>query len=95
MKFDINKVYTAVNADEVKIGSKCFYEWSLKYLKEAVKNNNEQDIGIVTEIYDESQIYRFQIDYCIDREEISDGAFALIYLIEPPKEKNTRAYCGT
>lgn len=85
MEFDKSRVYTAVNADELKVGSKCFYSWNLEALKYSVEHDRQQDIGIVTDIYDESYIHRFQIDFDIDREDISDGAYALIYLIEPPK----------
>lgn len=85
MEFDKSRVYTAVNADELKVGSKCFYSWNLKDLKYSVEHDRQQDIGIVTEIYDESNPWRFQINFDIDREDISDGAYSLIYLLEPPQ----------
>ena len=33
MEFDVSKVYTAVNADELPIGSKCYFADDLRKLK--------------------------------------------------------------
>jgi len=37
MKFDKSRVYTAVNADELKIGSKCIFADTVKALRKKVQ----------------------------------------------------------
>lgn len=38
MELDSNRMYTVLNANEAKIGSKCYYADTLKELKERVSN---------------------------------------------------------
>ena len=47
MEFDRSRVYTALNADEVKPGSKVFVADSLAALKLKVKENGELIEGLV------------------------------------------------
>ena len=77
MIFDKSRVYTALNADELKIGSKCFFANCLSDLTDAVKNDESERTGRFTQSLDCDDVCRFRDDYC--------GNFALAYLIEPPK----------
>ena len=45
MKFDLNKVCSAPNADKVKIGSKGYFSDVLKYLKDAVEQEQGEKYG--------------------------------------------------
>lgn len=42
MEFDESKVYTLINADKVKIGSKGYYADDLKTLKERVNSHSRR-----------------------------------------------------
>ena len=79
MEFDKARVYTAVNAEELKVGSIVICEDSLRDLKKSVVNDDTP--GILEIIEDESYEYRFQVkrngDAC---------HHALVYLVEEPKE---------
>ena len=74
MKFDKNKVYTAVNADELKVGSKVIVADSLVELKAKIEEGTEPVTlrGIESEDY----LYRF-LTIC------PRNAFA--YLVEEPE----------
>ena len=88
MEFDKTKVYTAVNADEVKIGSKGYFADSIGLLKEAVKNERKANYGKIESISDnEYDACRFII--------IDDACYAFFYLVEEPKEKKPRPYRDT
>lgn len=76
MKFDKSKVYTALNADEVKIGSKVIVGDYLGALKSKVENFEIEDVSIIKGICDENCEYRFLNS--------DDIGFALAYLIEEP-----------
>lgn len=73
MEFDKNRVYTAVNAEELKVGSKVIVADNLKFLKEKVAFGPVPDE--LTKVLDESNEYRFVVDknHC-----------ALAYLVEEP-----------
>lgn len=84
MEFDKSKVYTVLNANKVKIGSRGYFAENLKSLRDAV---NEENIhGEISEIKDESFAGRFRVK--------GDGCcYSLFYLIEEPKKKvEFRAY---
>ena len=90
MEFDKNKVYTAANADEVKVGSKGFVADSLYELRTKVKAGEDRySIVEIVCINDETKNTRF----CIE----NDGpeSFHLFYLVEEPKEKKFRPYKNT
>lgn len=78
MKFDKSKVYTALNADELKVGSKVIAANTLGDLKSRVERNGTliQLDCINTEEYQ----YRFTCDDGID--------YAFAYLVEEPKRLN-------
>ena len=75
MEFDESKVYTLVNADKVKLGSKGYFADSLKELKIAVEQEHSDNYGEVTEIDDDSYINRFKI---------GNYLFGLFYLVYRP-----------
>lgn len=80
MEFDKTKVYTALNADEVKPGSKGYFADSIGLLKEAVKNERKANYGKIESISDnEYDACRFII--------IDDACYAFFYLVEESKEK--------
>lgn len=83
MEFDKSRVYTALNADELKVGDMVILGDTLKLLKEQV----EQEEGIVCLgcIDTEAQQYRFLGDNC-------PTGFLMAYLVERAKEKKWRAY---
>ena len=80
MEFDINRVYTSVNADELKVGSKVIVADSLAWLRRYVDEDRPSEtlkrVG-----NDESQ-YRFIMT--------DESEYALAYLIEPPGKKKLK-----
>ena len=76
-KFDKSRVYTALNADELKVGSEVYVSDNMYYLKKCVEDNLES--CILTEVLLEKEANRF----CIDK---SNEQWQLAYLIEPPAE---------
>lgn len=83
MEFDKSKVYTALNADELKVGSKVICAFTVSSLKERV----EKDEGIteLRSICPENLEYRF----CVVIDDIiSSSPFA--YLISEPEEKELK-----
>lgn len=87
MEFDESKVYTPINADKVKIGSKGYYADDLKTLKERVNSHSRRWRGEVDKIYDTDSTYRFAIK--------NNTRFILFYLVEEPEEKKYRPYLNT
>ena len=87
MEFDESKVYTLVNADKVKLGSKGYFADSLKELKIAVEQERSDNYGEITEIDDDSQSARFRNEYIY--------YYSLFYLVEESEEKKFRAYVDT
>lgn len=81
MEFDKSKVYTTLNADELKVGSKVILSDSLEGLREYVEEDNYDAMDILKEINGEDCIARF-----------FDGiaSWNLAYLIEPPEEKKLK-----
>lgn len=87
MEFDESKVYTLINADKVKIGSKGYYADDLETLKERVNSHSRRWCGEVDKIYDTDSTYRFAIK--------NNTQFILFYLVEEPEEKKYRPYHNT
>lgn len=77
MNFDKSRVYTALNADELKVGSKVIVANALQTLKKHVAHESSNTVTLVG-ISDESYSDRF-----------FDGTtnWCLAYLVEEPKEK--------
>lgn len=76
MEFDKSRVYTAVNADELPIGSKCYLSDRLRELK--VRVVKEDGVDILKAVLSDDNEYRF---------ETASLVYALAYLVELPKEK--------
>ena len=74
-ELDKSKVYTAVNADELKVGSKVIVANTLCDLKERVENGHVQTL---TEIRDDDCINRFEVD--------SSSIYSIAYLVSEPEK---------
>lgn len=87
MEFDINKVYSAPNADKIKIGSKGYFSDVLKHLREAVEQERSNCYGEIAKIKEDFYAARFKIknDYC----------YGLFYPAEEPTKKILRPYKST
>ena len=84
MEFDKSKVYTALNANELKVGSKVICANCLAYLKEYVAdyfNDGVDNTCIIASILDETYENRFQNDLC---------TYPLAYLVSEPEEKKLK-----
>ena len=84
MKFDKSRVYTAVNADELKIGSKCIFANCLADLMDAVENDKKNQVGRFTKAFNCDYIARFCDNY--------GGNFVLAYLVESPAEPKYKPF---
>lgn len=84
MEFDMTKVFTALNADEVKVGSKGYGSNTIKGLMVEVDNSLGNDYGEIYDIKDSSFSNRFFIK--------KRGGFNLFYLVEEPAKKEYRSY---
>ena len=73
MKFDVSRVYSAVNADELKVGSKVIVADNLEELKAKVEQGTEP--VILQGIEPDDRLYRFVTLYPRN---------ALAYLVEAP-----------
>lgn len=80
MEFDKSRVYTALNADELKPGSKVIAANNIDSLKCKVNDGNE--IIKVSEILEECYERRFQLDYM--------GTYPFVYLVSEPEEKKLK-----
>ncbi|WP_298739814.1 hypothetical protein [uncultured Treponema sp.] len=89
MEFDKNKVYTAANADEVKVGSKGFFADSLAGLRSNVFSEYTT-LRELTDVYNEHVDHRFETN---DGDNVS--VYNLFYLVEEPQEKQLRPYKDT
>ena len=78
MEFDRSRVYSAVNADELKPGDKVIVAYDLATLKRCVKDNNP--IDTLCRIGEEEYMFRFGVKG-------NCAAFALAYLVEKKAEK--------
>ena len=74
-ELDKSKVYTAVNADELKVGSKVIVADTLRDLKERVEDGYVQTL---TDIRDDACINRFEVD--------SRSIYSIAYLVSEPEK---------
>ena len=79
MEFDKSRVYTALNADELKVGSKVILADAMKALKTFVATG-EANAVTITHINSEEAQYRFHSNEC-------EFDYPLAYLVEEPEEK--------
>jgi len=75
MKFDKAKVYTALNADELQIGSECIFADTIHDLRLYVQSD-----------YAPKSLVRLLGDDNVDRLVTNEGTFIYAYLIAPPAE---------
>ena len=87
MEFDKSRVFSAVNADELKIGSKCVFADDLRELRRLVSIEDTSQVLIA--IKGESYKYRFEQ---AKADCMGDTLFALAYLIEPPAERKYQPF---
>jgi len=84
MEFDKSKVYTAVNADEVKVGSKGYFADNLRCLQKVVQIEDVVVFGEIEEICSTEKSCRFK--------GVGESSYNLFYLVEEAKEKTIRPY---
>ena len=82
MKFDKSRVYTAVNADKLKVGSQCIFADTLKGLHRQVKDIDAANYVQILVIVDDDQFvgnyYTHAYDYA--------------YLVKPPAEPKYKPF---
>lgn len=83
MKFDIAKVYTAINASQVKVGSKVYAAETLTDLKKYVKQNDSALLLVVTDIKSEAYPNRFATE-SLDKK--TQCNYQICYVVEEPTE---------
>lgn len=82
MKFDKEKIFTVLNANEVRIGSSGYFADNLRSLRTAAEEEYSRAYGEIEEIMDDSYGCRFRK---------KDGdTYTLFYLAEKPREKKLR-----
>lgn len=87
MEYDESRVYTALNADELKAGDKVYVANTLYDLECDVRN--EQNLAVIQKIYARDCSSRFNVyfdDY------VTSDEYCLAYLVERAKEKKYRPY---
>lgn len=85
MEFDESKVYTALNADKLKVGSKVIVADNLRHLKSFVDGDCEA--MELVDIRGDSTLYRFNIQ---EQENDYESVYALAYLVSEPEEKKLK-----
>lgn len=89
MEFDKSRVYTAVNADELAIGSKCILGDTIQALRQKIQGGfcaddcAEDYFRYLSEIYDDDRVERFVANDC---------AYIYAYLIEPPADPKYKPF---
>ena len=83
MEFDKSRIYTAVSADELAIGSKCVFGDTIQDLRQKVQGCAEDYTEVLTDLYDDDSVERFVVDDC---------TYIYAYLVEPPTEKKYKPF---
>ena len=84
MEFDKSRVYTAVNADELPIGSKCIFADTVKALRKKVQADDyAQYVQPFIRLHDNGYDVQFLAD-CY--------TYNYAYLIEPPAEPKYKPF---
>jgi capsid protein len=88
MEFDKSRVFTALNADELKVGSKVLVAYNLETLETHIATNKKKivtnkKIVTINRIYPKSYEYRFGIAE-------NDYLYPLAYLVSEPEEKKLK-----
>ena len=85
MEFDKSRVYTALNADELKVGSKCIFADTVSCLRQAVQDKEfDTHVQILTRVSDDDSVARFLAS--------SNYRWLYAYLIEPPAEPKYKRF---
>lgn len=84
MELDKYRIYTVINANEVKLGSAGYFADNIYYLQQAVQYKDKEYFGKIKDIKDIDTGFRFVTD--------NGACFSLFYLVEEPKEKELRPY---
>lgn len=84
MEFDKSKVYTALNADELKIGSKVIVGDTVEALRNRVQNGTTP--LTLSEIRRDSYERRFRVEEYTEPESV----FSFVYLVSEPEEKKLK-----
>lgn len=87
MKFDKSRIYTVVNADEIKLGSEGYFADNIYYLQQAVQHDDKERFGKVVDIKDIGTGFRFVADNGL--------CFSLFYFIEVQEENKFRPFKNT
>lgn len=82
MEFDKSKVYTALNADEVKNGSMGYFADTINGLRDMVEQESRLQYGAVR-IRGDYELYRFHFKCNDEDRDLYD--YNLFYLVEEPK----------
>lgn len=96
MVFDKCKVFAAMNADEVKVGSKGFFANTIARLKEMISEEGTDQIEgsyikTLTRVNSESYEKRF-VNVTDSANVRFGGDYQFFYLVEEPEEKKSRPY---
>lgn len=86
MEFDKSRIYTMINADEIKLGSIGYFANSLYSLQQAVQHDDKEYFGKVKNIRDISTGFRFITD---------NMCFILFYLVKESEEKKFHPFKNT
>ena len=85
MEFDKSRVYTALNADELPIGSRCVFADTIHDLRKKVESDSVQrHVYVLRAVRDGCEKERFEEDV--------NTTFLLAYLIEPPSKPKYRPF---
>ena len=84
MEFDKSRVYTAVNADELKVGSKCIFADTVKALRKKVQ---EEDAAQYVQPFIRLHDNGFDVQFLADC-----YTYNYAYLIEPPAEPKYKPF---
>ena len=87
MEFDKSRVYTALNADELKVGSTVIVANDLRSLRTKVEKFDNSYKVQLGDILSEAAIHRF--------ETTSGYTYVLAYLTSPPKEPKYKPFSDT
>lgn len=87
MEFDKSRIYTVVNADEIKPGSAGYFADNIYSLQHAVQQNDKECFGKVDYIKGIITGFRFVAD--------NGTCFSLFYLAEEQEEKKLRPFKNT
>ena len=84
MEFQKERVFTALNADELKIGSKVIIGNSIEALRNRVQNGTTP--LTLSEIRSDYYGKRFRVEEYTE----TDSAYSFVYLISEPEEKKLK-----